>query len=192
MDRVRWREAGAWRPIPCPSGFCPFPHSWIVDAPVALFRAQLGKNFGKMFCENLEAVVRRGPHPGLRGDLTHPASLSIHGEGGAYLCFCFLASRARECTGSGPDGKPEVQHEDAKPTQVFWFVLVSRVRERPGRWCGRKKRGAKRRTCFLLFTILIRQAKDLWTCVQWFFAGRIMRFLASRVDTPGHPQAAVA
>ena len=53
MDRVRWREA-RFAGLANPSGSCLFPHIWIVDAQVALFRAQLGKIFGNGLGENFE------------------------------------------------------------------------------------------------------------------------------------------
>jgi len=49
--------------------------------------------------------------------------------------FWHLASRARECTGSGADGKRALAHEEVEPKKVFVFSLVSPVRERRGRWC---------------------------------------------------------
>ena len=36
-----------WRPKPLASGDIPFPHLWIVDAQMALFREQFGKNMEK-------------------------------------------------------------------------------------------------------------------------------------------------
>jgi len=40
-----------WRPIPLASGVIPFPHLWIVDARVALFREQLAKFLEKLCVE---------------------------------------------------------------------------------------------------------------------------------------------
>ena len=41
------------------SGDIPFPHLWIVDAQVALFREQLGEKFWKKFGENWNVLVRK-------------------------------------------------------------------------------------------------------------------------------------
>ena len=49
-----------WRPIPLASGVIPFPHLWIVDAQVALFREQLAKFLEKNLLGNFCALVRSG------------------------------------------------------------------------------------------------------------------------------------
>ena len=47
---------------------------------------------------------------------------------------------------TGVGGYAGFHREDAKGAKVvFAFVLVSRVRERPGDWCGRKVKTSPRR-----------------------------------------------
>ena len=53
-------------------------------------------------------------------------------EGREGIFDFFLASRARECTGSGADGKQDLHNEDPQPTRIFVFVLVSRGAGAPG------------------------------------------------------------